>query len=542
VTAEGTEVPATADPEEIELKFAVLRVPPARRLVEADLFEDLVATGPSVLVRIEDTYIDTASRRLANADWTARFRQADHATSVTLKSAPRGDGPAYRRSELEGPADRATAPETWPPSNARDRLIELTGGEPLVELVTLEQRRRKRNFASDGLTVEVSLDRVVARSHGVIVDRTTELEVELKSGDPAELVGLRAGLEGRAFLADATTSKLEWALAAVVRVREKAAERQAALPKLVTGSSPGVAPTDPLDDAGRKVMRFHLARLIAREPGARTGEDPEELHKMRVAIRRLRASWRVFGAAFQGRHARRIRDDLDELATRLGAARDLDVQLLRIGDDEATRKRLAPLIEAWEDRRDAARTELIEELDSPRHRRWVEAYAAFVELPATETANAPRTAPTRTTARVRDRAGSQIWAAYEHVLAYDGLIAGADTPTLHGLRIAAKRLRYSIEFFREALAPEAADIIARITALQDHLGLLNDADVAVRMTRAFLGDSAISLAPSSAAAVARYIARQEREIERLRRRVSTPWQRVSSHVLRRRLARIIASL
>jgi CHAD domain-containing protein len=57
---------------------------------------------------------------------------------------------------------------------------------------------------------------------------------------------------------------------------------------------------------------------------------------------------------------------------------------------------------------------------------------------------------------------------------------------LHALRIECKRLRYSLEFFREVLGPQAKDVIAEVVQLQDHLGDLNDADVANTMLSEFL--------------------------------------------------------
>ena len=52
---------------------------------------------------------------------------------------------------------------------------------------------------------------------------------------------------------------------------------------------------DHIAEAGRKVLRFHLARMLDREDGTRSGIDPVDVHKMRVATRRQRAAWRVFG-------------------------------------------------------------------------------------------------------------------------------------------------------------------------------------------------------------------------------------------------------
>ena len=84
---------------------------------------------------------------------------------------------------------------------------------------------------------------------------------------------------------------------------------------LVVGKTPGVLPSDNVAEAGRKVLRFHLARMIAREPGTREGTDPEELHGMRVATRRQRAAWRVFGAWFRPDRTKRYRNGLREVAS-----------------------------------------------------------------------------------------------------------------------------------------------------------------------------------------------------------------------------------
>ena len=74
---------------------------------------------------------------------------------------------------------------------------------------------------------------------------------------------------------------------------------QQAIERLVVGRTPGVRGDDPWAEAGRKVLRFHLARMFARVPGVIAGEDPEEVHAMRVAARRARAAWRVFGDGFE---------------------------------------------------------------------------------------------------------------------------------------------------------------------------------------------------------------------------------------------------
>ncbi len=50
-----------------------------------------------------------------------------------------------------------------------------------------------------------------------------------------------------------------------------------------------------MSEAGRKTFRFHFRRMVYNEPGTRLGEDIEAMHDMRVATRRMRAAFRVFG-------------------------------------------------------------------------------------------------------------------------------------------------------------------------------------------------------------------------------------------------------
>ena len=313
--------------------------------------------------------------------------------------------------------------------------------------------------------------------------------------------------------------------------------------RLVVGRTPGVTPEDHVAEAARKVMRFHLARMLAREAGTRAGHDAEELHAMRVATRRQRAAWRVFGGSFRPGRTKRYRTGLREIASRLGAVRDLDV-LIEAADfyradlPVAEQRALEPLLSDWREHRDDARVLLIRELDSDGYRRWVDDYRDFVR---TEGAAVMPVGPTQPH-RVRDTTASRVWSAYEQVRGYEPVLRWADVETLHELRIAGKWLRYTLEFVREALGDDAAPLIARVTALQDHLGLMNDADVAASMARTFLVEHAGELSPLEGAAIGRYLVGREREVARLRRTIGAPWRGVSGVTFKRTLGRVVARL
>ncbi len=314
-------------------------------------------------------------------------------------------------------------------------------------------------------------------------------------------------------------------------------------PRLVVGKTPGVVADDHVAEAGRKVLRFHLARMIAREAGTRSGENVEDLHGMRVATRRQRAAWRVFGDAFRPARTKSHRARLREVAARLGAVRDLDV-LVEAADGYradlpvAEQRALEPLLAAWRIHREDARNLLVRELDSDGYKRWLDDYAEFVRHDGLGARTVIPTEPHR----VRDTAASRIQSAYEQVRAYEPVLRWADVETLHELRIHGKWLRYSLEFVREALGPDVDGLIARVTALQDHLGLLNDADVCAHLARDFLVEHAGSLSDLESGAIARYLVSREKEVARLRRTVGRSWRGVSGIAFRRGLGRALASL
>lgn len=649
------ERPATPRPMEVELKFRLPDEAAGRPWVDADELSGLRALGPSKTHQVEDRYVDTVDGALGRAGYVARLRQVGRDTSVTVKSAVRPSADRiHRREELEGPADRMSVPSDWPASDARSLILELCGDAALVEIVTIRQLRRKREFGQDGTVIELSLDEVDVVARGRIVEHFTELEAELLRGDETRLAALADALATIPGSVDGRIGKLDAALAAVraanrttlkgparsgrggasgVAAAESAQPKQAAgqqlqgadppalavlstgsrddgpastepmdatdaadegarrgarrdrrrrrtdalppagpggtplarppgsgdpggpgeaiaaakpvppEPRLIVGKTPGVSADDPLAEAGRRVIRFHFARMLAREPGTRDGSDPEELHGMRVATRRMRAAWRVFGDGFRPERTKRLRGRLRVVAGRLGAVRDLDVLLeaieaYRADLPPAEAAAIEPLVASWASLRDDARRLLVRELDSGGYGRWVEESVVFLRTDGSGALNPLPTEPHR----VRDTAPSRIWAAYERVRAYAPVLRWADLATLHELRIEAKRLRYTVEFVREPLGSEVGSLVERIVALQDHLGALHDAEVAGAMARTFLVEHASALSPAETAAIGRFVVAREREVGRLRRSVGVAWRGISGVSFRRRLGRLVAGL
>ncbi len=312
---------------------------------------------------------------------------------------------------------------------------------------------------------------------------------------------------------------------------------------------PGLHPKDPMAEAGRKVLRFHFARMLASEEGTRQGTDIEALHNMRVATRRMRAAFDVFRPWYRPRVVRPFIKGLRATGRALGDVRDLDVFMAKAQTylktlPEAERGGLEPLLEAWQARREQARARMLAYLDGEAYARFVERFYAFLE---NEAAGLRKESPDRP-ARVREAAPVLIYERLAHVLAYEPLLEQASIEQLHALRIAFKRLRYTLEFFREVLGPQAAAALKDIKAMQDHLGDLNDADVACDLLNRFLADwderqRALPLSErQNPEPLVAYLAVQHARRHRLMTTFPRAWRRTLRPAFRRSLALAVAEL
>jgi CHAD domain-containing protein len=216
---------------------------------------------------------------------------------------------------------------------------------------------------------------------------------------------------------------------------------------------------------------------LAHEPGVRAGLDPEQVHKMRVAMRRLRTALRVFAGAFDGAPSSEWRDELRWLGQLLGTVRDLDVHRLELPEWRVRFSEAPP--EGWEEldhrlaaRRALARVQLLEALDSPRRRaidRLAQRCLAAPTLCSTSVAHAmPRLVSAQvhrcrsSLSRLRDRGTVEL---------------------AHRLRIRIKNLRYTLEFLRETAPQRFPEHARALAEAQDELGRLQDAVQTGRLAR-----------------------------------------------------------
>jgi triphosphatase len=235
--------------------------------------------------------------------------------------------------------------------------------------------------------------------------------------------------------------------------------------------------TTPAAAVGARALAEQLNKLREAEPDARTGVDPEGVHDMRVATRRLRTFLVVLSAApdLDAARLQRLRRRLKPLARALGDVRDLDVLLGRLLDHEGMQPKLAtalaPFHHHLQRRRDLAGDRMEKYLDGGKLSRLRHALEDLVD-----TLGKAAAAPHAVT--VAQFAGGALWSRYEAVLREgDGAVAARDTSGLHLLRIACKRLRYALELFAAELGAGCEPLIGTLKSAQDTLGTLHDAVV-----------------------------------------------------------------
>ncbi|HEX8174282.1 MAG TPA: CHAD domain-containing protein [Pyrinomonadaceae bacterium] len=236
-------------------------------------------------------------------------------------------------------------------------------------------------------------------------------------------------------------------------------------------------------DASRNIdliLRTRLAEMCDLKDKALDWTDIEGVHDMRVASRRLRSLLRDFAPYFNERKA--PRKQLREIARALGRVRDEDVAILALKKlrhkvDERAAAGIKEFIEERQRRREAARENLqlaindegITELQE-KFREWLESAAILREKSAKEGS------PGLLTFKEMGREVIQSQYAELDNLSRS-LFNPFDVEPLHDMRIAAKRLRYSLELFCPCFGDELRAIAKEIAGLQSSLGELHDCDV-----------------------------------------------------------------
>jgi CHAD domain-containing protein len=452
---------------------------------------------------LEAEYYDTSDLRLIRSRLTLRRRRGGADEGWTLKLPVDGDS----RDEL------------WLPLGEQDSAVpaELTGlvraftrGEPLrpvAHITTVRRRIVLRDEAGASLA-EVVADDVSAQSLGAstTISGWQEAEIELTGGDMRLLEAADRRLRSGGLRRAEHSAKLERALADRLPVPAPAGR---------------LGPKSSAAAVLLAYLREQSGVMKAYDPLVRR-DEPDSVHQMRVASRRLRSTLQSFGTILPTPATRRLRDELRWLGGVLGESRDAEILAERLEDlvrqtpDELVMGPVAARIQAhFAPLRAAARQRVLEALDSERYVTLLDELERLVNDP-------PLTAAARQPAG--DELPKAVARAYRRVRARmrrarQAPPGGDLDVALHEARKAAKRARYAAEVLRPVAGRQSRRFARQMKDVQSVLGEHQDAVI----TRQCLRDLAVRAALAGENAFA-YGVMYEAEATRARQLQDQAWQ------------------
>jgi CHAD domain-containing protein len=445
--------------------------PPSGSRPAGDAGLQIVEAGTVTQV---DTYADTPDWRVHRSGYSLRLRKKRSVSEATLKSfGATFEGLRRRREVTQNVSNGDLADLQRSEGPVGERIRAIAGPTSLAPLFEVRTRRRSFDLTLDGAVAgEVAVDETtIPLGEGNPPARLKRVEVEVAEPFVEPLSAFVQAMSDECALHPATLSKYEAGLLS----RGLQPERPPDL------GSTAIEPSLSVGEVAFAVMRQHFEVFLAREPGTRLGEDLEDLHDMRVASRRLRAAIALFREALPVRTIR-LREELNWVAQALGAVRDLDVQLEQLeawsdGDLDPEPHALKPLHDLLEEERVEARGALLKALDSARHARLVDGFTRLLR-------QGPLRRSPASGAAIATVAPELLQRRYRAVRkAGDRIGEGATPAEYHKLRIRGKRLRYALEFLSEVTPYDTDPLVKRLVALQDLLGMQQDADVATSRLR-----------------------------------------------------------
>ncbi len=472
-TYKGPE-PSTAINREIELK---LRTTP--EAVDQLLESPLLAGGIPGLVgaqHLDAAYYDTADLQLQKRGVSLRVRKEGDRFIQTIKTRGAAAGTLDRLEWDTVVPDLAPRPDWVMDSQAHAVLGHLVADE-LVETCRTSIRRETRvigyPYDGDVAIVEIALDRGTLEA-GDRSEPAAEIELELLKGNKQALYALALDLHDETPLQVELRSKAERAYA------------------LFTGEPPRWRKAKKLrfsrkttvDEGISAVFESCFSHWMANEPAVLHSNHPEGVHQMRVALRRLRSAFTLFGGVLPVMQAGWLRQEARWAASALGAARNWDVFLEEVLVPLEERRpgdaSLAALREQCERARARNYESAREAIRSPRYTTFVLNFSRWLDEAAWRETNSA-TRQEILGAPLKAFADTLLQQRHRKLLKQGRNLAAATPEKRHKLRISIKKLRYASEFFASLYdRKKSRAMIGDLSQLQDTLGDLNDLAITER--------------------------------------------------------------
>jgi CHAD domain-containing protein len=478
---------------EREIKFRIPKGRDASAVCEAieDAGFRLESSG---LVTHEDRYLDTPDWVLYRAGLALRLRREGARLELQAKTIRSESEEVLARTEWVQEAPTSDPPWENLPEGPVAYLLKPLGKLRVLERLTIrarvESERKTFRWRNEREVLgSVTLDRVFRAGSHNGGESYRELEVEALDGAATALDEVRAAVERRLDLHTSVETKLAAALAL-------AGEK---LPELAELERPyALYEGDRLADVAAKTLGRHLTRMFWNEPGTRLNLDPDNLHDMRVATRRLRTALLVFAIAIPEEAREMLGRDLRWIGRALGSVRDLDVGLKRVATmveraPEHERAALYVFARYLELKRARRRLKLLRRLDSKRFdafreraQKWIQGPPAVL-IPIAAPESAAASGPVSPALAPAYMVGPRIVAEWDDRMreACQEAERRSTPSNVHALRIAVKHARYAVEYFAVSEGQSAHHRAKQLARLQDKLGEHQDAATLLRHMRRY---------------------------------------------------------
>jgi len=233
-----------------------------------------------------------------------------------------------------------------------------------------------------------------------------------------------------------------------------------------------ITPGDTVYEAGLKVFELQFENMQQKESGTIMG-DIESLHEMRVATRRLRVATKLFGGYYSSPIMGIIKDGLKITGKVLGRMRDFDILIVRLDQFIGSRDffdgpQYFALRTEVRNRQVSEREKMRGYLQSNAYLKFKDIFIYFLSTPEYKQEIMNQTM------EIHQFVRNSIDVKMAEVLSHVYLEFPSAAKRMHKLRIAAKELRYSLEFFHEIIGKDVWDKVIVLTEIQDHLGQIND--------------------------------------------------------------------
>ena len=466
---------------ETELKL-VLSPAGERGLEELEAFRPPRASPPQS-ERVVTTYFDTPNHDLARRGVSLRVRRAGEKRIQAVKSEGNA-GAVKARGEWEWPIEKEEPDLRLAANTPVAQALPPEIDKELEPIVVTDVVRTKRVAQLEGTTIEAALDSGAIEA-GDASEPVHELELELREGTPAALYRLALALHAAAPLAVEVESKA----ARGYRLREGGA------PLADKPEPPMLEKKARAADGLRDIVANGLSHLLMNRAAALAG-DAEGIHQTRVAIRRLRSALRLFEPRLEPHAVSLFQDELRRLGRVIGEARDWDVfcvEMLPESFDRAENAEWGQLIrDAAERRRKEADATSAREVSSPSFTALILGLAAWTE---TGRENIDLLGDKRFERKIVRIAPDLLDRLFRKVRKRRRAVQpGASASELHPLRKSLKKLRYGVEFLASLYPKKPVKrLVKRMKALQQSLGVINDAATATRLAERLAGGGHLEL-------------------------------------------------